>query len=183
MSDVPVDPTQAVPVDGGPLYCRNCSTELEPGAQFCSDCGAATHAGGAEDTITAPVVHEPARRTTVVDEPAPYAEPMGVVRQADNWWGGPFMFMAAAILVVLVVVLAVALSHDGEPPATTIVPVTTLPPTTVVPAPVIVPPPVITPAPAQTQPPQTAPPQTQPPQTAPAQTQPPQTTATTAPPA
>ena len=179
MSDIPVEPTEAVPVDGGPLYCRNCSTELEVGAQFCSGCGAATHAGGAEPaaaTMATPVVREPVRRTTVVDEEPVYREPVGVVRPADNWWGGPFMFMAAAILVVLIVVLAVALSRDGEPAtSTTVVPVATTPPPTVVPAPVIVPPPVIVPAPAQTQPPQTAPPQTQPPQTQPPQTQPPQT--------
>jgi hypothetical protein len=144
MSNVPPsEPTEAVPADGGPLYCRNCGTELEPGAQFCSKCGAATHAGGAEPTMVTPVVErEPVRRTTVVDEDPVYEEPMTVVRSGDNWWSGPFIFMAAAILVVLIVVLAVALSRDGEPPATTLVPVTTLPPaTTVVPAPVIVPPP------------------------------------------
>ena len=183
MSDQPPEATEAVPADGGPIYCRSCGAEMEPGAQFCSECGTPTKASGAEPTAVAPVVPaEPVRRTTVVDEPGPVVDEPMVVRSADNWWSGPFIFMAAAILVVLIVVLAVALSRDGPatPPTTTIVPVTvpTTVATTVVP--VVPPPVVITPAP--TAPPQTAPPQTAPPQTAPPQTTAaPSTTTTTAP--
>lgn len=172
MSDQPPGaPTEAVPTDGGPIYCRSCGAEVELGSQFCGKCGTPTRATEADPTMVAPVVPaEPLRRTTVVDEPGPYVEePMTVVRSADNWWSGPFIFMAAAILVVLIVVLAVALSRDG--PTTTTTTTVTVPPTvatTAATAPIIVPaPPPPTPAPTaappviiNNPPPQQAPPQT-----------------------